>query len=315
MWGSPLFHWSLVLVMLAVVLGALQSSYGLDGTGGGPAEAQHPRLLRTRHAGPLHDWNGVQQSIRVDSMVQALFVDGLDRGPSPTVSVLDGSGKVQETQQVYPNHPLKTGGSASTTPTAACPRRLPSSTATARRGAAVHAGGLRPRSCGRDTASELLQVRRCGRWQSRRWCTSLSRSTALGAEFNDWIPQERKARIVAVDPEGQSLVDRVVSPGETVALPSGSAVRLDSVDSYARLTVSKDNTIPLVYASMILAIVFLSVTLFARQQLVLAAVVDGEQGPTFVARIRLWRNVATSASEVRRRLEDDLEAAHGGNTE
>ena len=219
-----------------------------------------------------------------------------------------------KTQQVYPNHPLKTGGLSIYNTDRGLSARL---SVLDGEGATVErpfmlvdfdhgaTDGTRPVSyyqvAGADgQVREVVHV-----------TVPLDR---VGGEFNDVIPQERRARIVAVDPEGQPLMDRIVSLGETVALPSGTAVRLDSVDSYARLTVSDDNTIPLVYASMILAMVFLSVTLFARQQLVLAAVVDGEKGSIFVARVRLWRNVATNASEVRRRLEESLEAAHGGNT-
>ena len=244
---------------------------------------------------------------------RGLLVDGLDRGPSPAVSVLDGSGNVLKTQQVYPNHPLKTGALSIYNTDRGLSARLSildSEGATVERPFMLvdldhgAADGTQPVSYYRFVGAD-------GEVQGVVHVTiPLDR---VGGEFNDWIPQERKARIVAVDPEGQPLVDRVVSPGETVALPSGAAVRLDSVDSYARLTVSEDYTIPLVYASMILAMVFLSVTLFARQQIVLAAVLDGEKGSTFVARVRLWRNVATSASEVRRRLEESLEAAHGGN--
>ena len=80
-WGSPLFHWSLVLVMLAVVLGALQSSYGLMGLAVGQQKTNAPASYGLIHAGPLHDWNVAQRIIRVDSMVPRLFVDGLDRGP------------------------------------------------------------------------------------------------------------------------------------------------------------------------------------------------------------------------------------------
>jgi len=60
-------------------------------------------------AGPLHSWKRIDRSIRVDGFDTDYRTGSIDRGPVPTVSVLDGKGQVIKTQRVYPNNPLQVG--------------------------------------------------------------------------------------------------------------------------------------------------------------------------------------------------------------
>ena len=75
----------------------------------GQTKPDAPASYGTVHTGPLHDWRSVHRSIRVDAFDLEFKTGGIDRGPTPTVSVLDGTGQVVKTQRVYPNRPLKTG--------------------------------------------------------------------------------------------------------------------------------------------------------------------------------------------------------------
>ena len=111
-----------------------------------------------------------------------------------------------------------------------------------------------------------------------------------------------------------TVVDRVVSPGEGVALPIGDSLRVDSIGYYARLQIVDDwSTIPL-YACLFVATLGLTITVVARQQIVLATVVEGPDGAKLVARMRLWRNAPSSRETMERELtralsQDEKESA------
>ena len=108
-WGSPVFHWALLALIMALLVGNLQRSAGLMGVAVGQTKADAPESYGNFSAGPLHDLGGGERAIRVDSFEPHYLSGGIDRGPTPTVSVLDAAGKVIKTQRVYPNMTLKTG--------------------------------------------------------------------------------------------------------------------------------------------------------------------------------------------------------------
>ncbi len=112
----------------------------------------------------------------------------------------------------------------------------------------------------------------------------------VGGQFDKALPEDPTARIVVTSPDGESLVDRIVSPGEEVALPVGDSLRVDSIGYYARLKVVDDwSTIPL-YACLAVATIGLTIAFVTRQQIVLATVIDGPEGAKLAVRVRLWRN-------------------------
>ena len=84
-----------------------------------------------------------------------------------------------------------------------------------------------------------------------------------------------------------------------MALPVGDSLRVDSVGYYARLQVVDDwSTIPL-YACLVVATIGLTITAVARQQIVLATVIDGPEGPRLAVTLRLWRNAPRVADRSR----------------
>jgi hypothetical protein len=83
-----------------------------------------------------------------------------------------------------------------------------------------------------------------------------------------------------------------------VALPVGDSLRVDSVGYYARLKVVDDwSTIPL-YACLAAATIGLTIAFVARQQIILATVIEGPEGAMLAVRVRLWRNESSSRSAV-----------------
>jgi hypothetical protein len=102
--------------------------------------------------------------------------------------------------------------------------------------------------------------------------------------------------------DGSVLLDQVVRQGEQTSLPGGGAVRLINIGWYSGLDLTDDPTIPFIYGSMILAMLGLTLTVFGRQQLLLATVIEGPQGTKLAMRLRLWRNESSSRETIEREL-------------
>jgi len=123
-----------------------------------------------------------------------------------------------------------------------------------------------------------------------------------GGRFVKEMPQDPTARLVVVSPDGKTVLNRVITPGEQVALPTGDSLRLDGIGWYARLKVVDDRTTPFLYLALAVAMVGLTLTVAARQQAILGTVVEDRDGLKLVASIRLWRNVSTNREEIENEL-------------
>jgi hypothetical protein len=101
-------------------------------------------------------------------------------------------------------------------------------------------------------------------------------------------------------------VDEIVDQGTIMDLIDGLQLRIDDVGWYSRLSILDDWTIPFIYGWMILAALALSVTVFTRQQYVVAAAHAGPEGATLAVRMRLWRHSATTRDEITEALTEAL---------
>jgi hypothetical protein len=100
-----------------------------------------------------------------------------------------------------------------------------------------------------------------------------------------------------------------------MVLPDGSRLRLDSVGYYARLQVVDDGSIPLLYLGLIVAVFGLTIAVVARQQIILATVVEGPDGTRLAVTVRLWRNAPSSRSEIEAELTRALSGSEKESTE
>ncbi|MHB8805703.1 MAG: hypothetical protein ACYC7C_10800, partial [Coriobacteriia bacterium] len=131
--------------------------------------------------------------------------------------------------------------------------------------------------------------------------------------YGEWIPREPAAHVVLEDGSGVVLFDGVVRKGESAPLIGGGSVQLLDVGWYAHLAVVDDPSIPVVYAAMLLGMLGLTISLVSRQQLLTAAVIDGEDGNRALAvSLRLWRNSSTDRAEVERVLTEALSTREEG---
>jgi len=313
-WGSPVFHWALLALVLALLTGNLMRSEGLMGIAVGQTKPDAAASYGFVRTGSLHDWGRVKRSIRVDAFDRDFKTGGIDRGPTPTVSVLDAAGKVIKTQRVYPNMTLKTGSLTI----------YPSDYGLAAKVTLLNtAGGATGSSyqlvdfAGETTAGTApIETLSVGDSSGNPLLTiavyiPLDRKGDLGLKQ---LPKTPTARVVVTGNDGATVLDSVMSPGAHIALPSGDVLRLDGVEYYARLQIVDDMTIPLLYAGLVVALFGLTLAVVARQQIVLATVIEGRQGPVLAMKVRLWRNASSSLSEMKDELAAALSGSEKGST-
>lgn len=312
--GSPVFHWALVALIVVIFASSLQRSEGLMGVAVGQAKPDAPASYGSLSTGPLHDWRGVRRSIRVDAFDLQYETGGTKHGPTPTVSVLDGHGQLIKTQRVYPNQQLKTGSLSI----------YPSAYGLSVALSMVPANGAETESLVQlvdfsETATEgtvpagLLAISGQDGNPELKVAVTVPLEGANG-QFDQALPEDPSARLVVTSMDDETLVDRIVAPGEEVALPTGDSLRVDGIGYYARLKVVDDwSTIPL-YACLAAATFGLTIAFLTRQQIVLATVIDRPAGTVLAVRMRLWRNESSSRSAVEAGLTRALGRVEKGST-
>lgn len=314
-WGSPIFHWALLALILTLAGGNLLRAQGLMGVAVGQTKVDAPKSYGVISAGPLYDWSRVQRSIRVDALEPDFVSGGIDRGPTPTVSLLDGAGNVIVKQRVYPNATLKSGSLTIYPVTFGLSTTLAMVTTT---GVETGRGTLfvdfsEEATSGTTPVYHLGMTDKAGNLRY-----AISATVPLdrrGDLFVQAVPAQPTARVVVSSPDGKPVLIDTIALGEQIALPdAGGSLRLDGVGYYARLQVVDDWSIPLLYAVLFVALAGLTLVVVARQQIVLVTVVEGPENVRLVARVRLWRNSSSSRSEIEAELARALCADEMGST-
>ncbi len=301
-WGSAVFHWALVALIAAVLVGQLVRSEGMMPVAVGQTLADVSASYALSNSGPWHYGGVATRSIRLDSFDPDYKTGGIDRGAVPTISVLDGAGEAVVTQRIYPNHMLHTGSLAINAPACGLSATLSfQDKAGAESGRVIRLVDFSQTATEGTSPIGLLSRRdSAGRILMKMSVTvPLDRA---GQGFGEWIPKRPSARLHVTSADGGLLFDGIVRKGESVDLPEGGAVRLVDIGWFSWLSLVDDPTIPVIYAVMVVALVGLSVTTLARQQLVLVTATEGSEGVRLDVALRLWRNVPTSRGEVEREL-------------
>lgn len=305
-WGSPIFHWALVWLLLTLLVGNMLRSEGLMGVIVGQTKPDAPKSYGVLHAGPLRDWGSVHRSIRVDRLELDYTTGGVDRGPTPTVALLDASGAVIKTQRVYPNMTLKSGP-LTIYPSSYGLAVLVSEVDTA--GIVVGSGYQLADFSAEDTSATVAVGSVSVLDAAGVSVYNATLTVPLDHLDGTWlraVPAIPAARVLVTSPEGATVLDKVVRVGETLAVPGSLSLRLDGVTYYARLQIVDDWTVSLLYAGLVTALVGLSIATLARQQIVVMTVLEGPDGAMLVAKVRLWRNSSSSRSEIERELRQAL---------
>lgn len=301
-WGSAVFHWALVALIVVVIAGQALRSEGAMALAVSETKADEPASYLSAVAGPFRSLDRAVRSIRLDALEPDYKSGGIDRGAVPTVSILDGAGTVLVKQRVYPNNMLHSGSLAINAPGVGLAVWLALiDSAGAETGRIVqYVDFSQTAPEGTVPVQGLTSAGAAG-----SVAMTLKATVPLdryGAGFGEWIPRKPAARLVVTTEAGKRLLDRVVQPDETAPLPGGGSIRLLGVGWYSRLSLVDDPTIPLIYAVMIIAMLGLTMTVAFRQQLLVACAVDAPDGVKLAIRMRLWRNVPTSRAEIESEL-------------
>ena len=312
-WGSPVFHWALLSLIAAILVGNLQRSEGLMGVAVGQTQVDGPASYGILHTGPLHNWNWVHRSIRVDAFSPTYNLGGIDRGPTPTVTVIDSAGHVIKTQMVYPNMTLQTGTLTIHTNDYGLAAHISLVKPSGTEASGVELVDFSDTALGGTVNAAPLYVRNSATGEVQLAIAVTVPLDQQGGQYLASLPKDPTARVVVTSLGGAPLLDRVVRPGQDVVLPSGDSLRLDGVGYYSRLSVVDDWTIPLLYVGLAVAGLGLTLAVSARQQLVLLTVVEGQDGTELVGSVRLWRNSPTSRNEIEQELARALGEAVKGN--
>lgn len=311
-WGSPVFHWALLGLMVTILAGGMVRSSGQMGLAVGQQKADEPSSYGILSAGPLRDSAGTRRTIRVDAFEPDFTAGGVDRGPTPTVTVLDAAGKVVASQRVYPNHTLKTG-SLTIYPAdyglAATVSLLEASGAEA--GRSVQLVDFSAQSPGGTAPIGYLTVGDASGSAALKVFVSIPLDRASGG-FAAKLPADPRARVVVTTMDGQSVLDEILRPGKGLELPGGGTLKVLDLGYYARLQLVDDPSIPFLYGGLVVAIIGLGIATLTKQQMVYARVIGTPDGPRLRVTMRLWRNVATDRVEVEAELRRALACSERG---
>lgn len=310
-WGSPVFHWSLLILMAAAVGGLLWRAEGSMAIPVGGHKADQPENYVSVQSGPFRDWSSVTRTIQVDSFEPEFFEGGINRGAVPTVSVLDESGRPIVSQRVYPNMKLHAGSLSISAPTCGLAVTLsildPSGRELSRAVQLV--------DFSQDTSEGTVPIRamvlrnRAGAALLRMYATVPLDKTRDG-RFGEWIPKRPSARVLLADGSGQTMVSSVIPVGQAASVPGGGSVKVVDIGWYSRLSLVDDPSIPFIYGSMVLAIVGLTLSVAMRQSVVAFWVDDEGATRQLRGHVRLWRNNPTTVEEIRHALAAALGTGH-----
>ena len=261
--GSPVFHWSLLLLMIVILGVSLTRAEGLMGVPEGDARPLAAESFGLLNRGPLYRFAQSPDLIRVDKVDLVYMVDGIDRGPAPTVSIVRPDGSVAASQVVYPNSPLRYGSliihpsDIGLSPGFALVSREGSEGA--RTNVIVDFDEQVPATT--TSAAFTLTAENAENSLEASVSVPLTNEAEL---FVREVPNPQRASFVVLAPGGGSqIASSTLSVGEDLPLPDGTSLRLLGVGYYARLSVVDDPSVSLVYALLIVALLGVSVSISA----------------------------------------------------
>lgn len=268
--GSPVFHWALSLLFVAVVLGQLTRAEGLMGVAEGSSKPDEAAVYGVLDKGPLAELTGRQ--ISVPSIESSYTANGVEQGITPYVEVRTPDGAtVLASGHAYANHPIRY------------------------RSMLVHmsddglAAILEVTGMGNTFTDEILLDYNAERTAVEPAIFGLQSGT--GATITTVMIEPAVGstaaasliRIRAVTGDGPVAsapeLDEVAQEGDLVTLPGGLVLRIISLSKYARLSVVNDWSVYPIYALFAVAVIGLVLALFTPPRGVRALLVtqNGEE--------------------------------------
>lgn len=243
--GSPIFHWSLVGLLVVISAGMLTRSEGLLGVVAGFERQDVEESYGLLQRGPLHgELSGFTIGVEEDVPLQYV-IGGIDRGAAPMVYLRDGERELAR-GRVFPNQPLRYSSYM------------------------VHLSDwglgivttITEEGKG-DKVSQVFIDRNPVRPQEWGTATEVFFDEA-GAEIArvnfSTQPGTGAAKVEVIRADG-SVENQIMNVGDIVQLREDVTLRIDHLGSYVRLSMVDDWSIPILYALMVIACVAVSVSI------------------------------------------------------
>jgi hypothetical protein len=306
--GSPVFHWSLAALCLAIALGWLVRAEGMIGVPVGYRADDTPEAYGRYEAGPLHSAAPSGIVFSASDFQLETVVGGVDHGASAVIT-LERGGAVVASQRVYPNNPLRYGAVLIHQNEFGLASVFGFEDASGTVGAtSEQLADFDPETESGTTAAQLAATSTDGS-EFTVESTVIADRTAEGVQLR--MPTEKLVRVSIVS-AGSSTPTETLAPGETMALPGGNVLRLVDVVYYARLSVVDDPSVYPIYAIFVIAAVGLSLAIFTPYRSVRFLLVE-EGGRIIVhAEARHARKDPLFAERVEAALREGLGAAAPG---
>lgn len=306
--GSPLFHWALALLLVTFAAGALLRSEGRIPLPMGEPRTLEPANYQVFKAGRLNaSRSGLV--LQADDLTLSYLVDGIDAGPTPAVTLSDGSG-VLASGLVYPNHPLRWRTMmVHVVDHGLAPKLALEAADGALRGEVSGFSDFDPKSASGTTPSEFELTDRAGVARYSAHVEVLadkvtSPETGLvGVQPRMPTTPTVLIRVIALSGSGEATQTRL-AVGEILRLRDGSGVRLVGVDYFARVSVVDDPSVHVIYALLGLSLVGLSLALLLPYRVVWVGVSGTGAHRELAAVVRHQRGAMGFKAAVERLLEE-----------
>ncbi len=298
--GSPLFHWSIVVLVVVVALGQLTRWEGLIGVSEFGAVTERAESYGRLDEGP---WalphTGFE--IAVPEVREQMRVRGVEYGVTPAVA-LRRDGRVVAQQLVYANNPLRYG---------------PLLVHLSDHGLAVRIEVTGPDGSSRGTSDRLIDF--SDEASSGTTPSGFLVSDDAGkplADVSVWVEaRDRAGALPRLKPPGDVIVLELTTPdgrvtkrkvavGASVALRDGYALSVRDFGYYARLSVVRDWSVDWVYAMLGLMTFGVTVALLAPYRCVWVTVRDEGGRPKLCASVVHARRDPLFMESVRSALSD-----------
>ncbi|MHB1016434.1 MAG: cytochrome c biogenesis protein ResB [Coriobacteriia bacterium] len=304
--GSSVFHWSLVLLFVVIVLGQITRAEGLMGVVSGYSKPDSPESYGHLEAGSLAgDLSG--RIIAVPRMEDEFTANGVEQGVTPYVEIRSADGGVLASGHAYANHPIRyrsmlvhnnDNGLAAIATVSAQGEVFQQEVLldyTADRSGVAPSGFEVVGPDGQPLAVAVFDVPEDG--------TSTLESPAVRV----------RAGGAGWSPDAPAEVDSVLRVGESVTLPGEVALTIADLTKYARLSVVDDWSVYYIYTLFVLGMLGLTFALFTPYRAVRATVVIGDGAAHLAVTARHGRGDPHFPGKVVSALRDALDAR--GNIE
>jgi len=294
LFASPFFHWMLVALIFVVLAGRLTRADGLMGVPVGQSRPFALQELVNPNVAPLYRWNKNPVRIGVSQLKVSYIVGGIQKGPTPLVTIYDSKGKALNSRLVYPNHTLSNsslmvhyndyGLALSVSLLDSNSKTLSQSTQLVDFDQSSSTGFTSsqftlPANQGNPALNITLQLE-----------PKLVDGKVVTTHFN-----EAQARITVTDATtGAATVNKVVTVGQSASLPDGNFLRFDELNYYARLSLVDDWSIPVIYVFCSLAVLGLSVALLTTPRVAYI----GSSDDQVLVSLRFYRPTSVTTEEV-----------------